>query len=198
VLPALLRFPPHHTQTERSPDLIPSTGLSDSAPDFLEAPVFQVSPSDATHASPTNDVTARTHVFGVTAEPASLSLEDIREAQATDDSLQPVIQALADGVKPPQDGLHDYPEEARTLFAQWDSLVLEDSVLYRRYHYPDGTTRYLQVVLPAKLRRPYIERMYADLGHFGRTKTCIALGRRVSSQMARHFTSQNISLPPSA
>jgi len=118
------------------------------------------------------------HVFGVTAEPASLSLEDTREAQAADDSFQPVNQALADGVKPSQDGLRDYSEEARILFAEWDSLVLEDSVLYRRYHYPDGTTRYLQVVSPAKLRHPYIERMHADLGHFGRTKTCLALARR--------------------
>jgi len=105
-------------------------------------------------------------------------LEDIREAQAADDSFQPVIQALMDGVKPPQESLRDYLEEARILFAQWDSLVLEDSVLYSRYHYPHGTTRYLQVVLPAKLRCPYIERLHADLGHFGKTKTCLALARR--------------------
>jgi len=178
ALPVLLRFPPRHTQTGRSPDLILSTGHADSASDFLEVPVFPVLPSDATHASPTNDVKAWTQVFGVTAEPASLSLEDIRNAQAADDSLQPVIQALGDGVKLPRDGLRDHPEEARILFAQWDSLVLEDSILYRRYHYPDGTTQYLQVVLPAKLRRPYIECLHADLGHFGRTKTCLALVRR--------------------
>jgi len=59
-------------------------------------------------------------VFGVTAEPSSLSLEDIRNAQAADDSLQPVIQALVDGVKPPQESLRDFPEEARILFFQWD------------------------------------------------------------------------------
>jgi len=81
-------------------------------------------------------------------------------------------------VKPPQDGVRDYSEKVRVLFAQWDSLVLEGSVLYRRYHYPDGTTRYLQVVLPVKLRRPYMERMHADLGHFGRTKTCLVLTHR--------------------
>jgi len=125
---------------------------ADNAPDLLEVPVFPVSPNEATHASPTNDVTARTKVFGVTAKPSSLTLEDIHNAQAVDDSLQPVIQALVDGVKPSQESLRDYPEEARILF-QWDSLVLEDSVLYHRYHYPDGTTRYLQVVIPAKLRR---------------------------------------------
>jgi len=99
ALPAPLCFPPRHTQAERSPDLILSMGLSDSASNFLEAPVFPVSPSDATHASPTNDATAWTHILSVTAEPASFSLEDIRAAQAADGSLQPVIQALVDGVK---------------------------------------------------------------------------------------------------
>jgi len=132
----------------------------------------------ATHVSLTNDVMARTHVLGVTAEPSFQSLEDIHNTQAADDSLQPVIQALVDGVKPPEESLCDYPEEARILFFQWDSLVLEDSVLYRRYHYPDGTTRYLQVVIPAKLRHPYVKRLHADIGHFGRSKTCLALARR--------------------
>jgi len=89
-------------------------------------------------------------------------------------SLQPVIQALVDGVKPPQESLCDHPEEACILFFQWDSLVLEDSVLNRRYHYPDGTTRYLQVVIPTKVTRPYVERLHADIGHFGRSKTCLA------------------------
>jgi len=74
---------------------------------------------------------------------------------------------------------HGGVEEARILLAQWDSLVLENDVLYRRYHYPDGTTKYLQVVIPAALRRPYVERLHADIGHFGRTKTCLALARRV-------------------
>jgi len=56
--------------------------------------------------------------------------------------------------------------------------VLEDDVLYRRYHYPDGTAKYLQVVLTGKLRRSYIERLHADLGHFSRTQTCLAFARR--------------------
>ena len=51
-------------------------------------------------------------------------------------------------------------------------------MLYRRYHYPDGTTKYLQVVIPTALRRPYVERLQADIGHFGRTKTCLAVAHR--------------------
>jgi len=37
---------------------------------------------------------------------------------------------LANKVKPQQGTLCDCPEEARALFSQWDSLVLEDDVLY--------------------------------------------------------------------
>jgi len=186
ALPTPLRFPPRHTQVKRSKDSILSMGLNDNVSDLLETPEILVSSrlfslSDATSASPTNDAQQHqleTHVCGVTAEPVSLALEDIRDARNTDDSLRPVIQALSDRVKPLQENLRDYPEEARVLFAQWDSLVLENNVLYRRYHYPEGTTRYLQVVLPVKLRHPFIERMHAELGHFGRTKTCLALARR--------------------
>jgi len=74
VLPTPLCFPPRHTQVERSQDSILSTGLNDNASNFLEAPVFPVSPSDATPASPTNDVTVWTRVCGVTAEPAYIYL----------------------------------------------------------------------------------------------------------------------------
>ena len=102
-------------------------------------PVLPVSTEEVTPASSPNDVTAWAQVLGVTAEPASITLDDIREAQSVDDNLQPVIQALIAKVKP-QDSLREYPEEARVLFSQWDSLVLVDNVLYRRYHYPDGTT----------------------------------------------------------
>ena len=117
-------------------------------------------------------------MLSVSSESPSLSLEGLRDAQATDENIQPVIKALTDGVKPPHDSLWDYPEEARILLAQWDSLVLENDVLYRRYHYPDGTTKYLQVVIPTALRCPYVERLHADIGHFSRTKSCLALARR--------------------
>jgi len=177
VWPAPLRLPSRYSQPAGSPDLVYPSGHADIAPDLLELPVLPVSSGDATHASQSNDVTARTNVFGVTAEPSSLTLEDIRTAQAADDNFLPVIQALADGVKPPPESLRDFPEEARILFFQWDSLLLEDGILYRRYHYPDGTTQYLQLVIPAKLRRLYVERLHADIGHFGRTKTCLALAR---------------------
>ena len=69
-----------------------------------------------------------------------------------------------------------------------DLLVLDDVVLFRRYHYPDGTTQYLQIVLTAKLRRPYVERLHVDLGHFGRANTCMAVARRAYFPGWQSFT----------
>jgi len=48
---------------------------------------------------------AQASVLSVSAESPSLSLEGIRDAQATDDNIQPVIKALTDRVKPPHDSL---------------------------------------------------------------------------------------------
>jgi len=84
-------------------------------------------------------------------------LDDIHTAQAADDNLLPVIQALLDQKRPAHADIRQYPEEARALFAQWDSLVIQDGILYRKFHYPDGTVNFHQVVLPVKLRRPFIE-----------------------------------------
>jgi len=131
ALPVPIHFRPLYSQTDMSSDLSNAKSTPNSVSDPLEAPELPVSLDEATHASPTNDITAWAQVLGVTAEPTSISLDDIREAQSVDDNLQPVIQALTDQVKPPQGRLHDYPKEARTLFSQWDSLVLEDNVLYR-------------------------------------------------------------------
>jgi len=81
--------------------------LPDIASDLLEALELPVSLDEVAHTSSTNDVTACTQVLGITAEPTSLSLDEIREAQSIDDNLQLVIQALVNKVKPPQGRLHD-------------------------------------------------------------------------------------------
>jgi len=93
-------------------------------------------------------------------------------AQAEDDSIKVVLDYLSSG-----EGLHSidirqYPEEARQLFGRWESLVIRDGV----YH-TDGVTKFLQVVLLAVLRRSFVEKLHAELGHFGRAKTALAVSR---------------------
>jgi len=88
------------------------------------------------------------------------------------------MKALEDGAQLPHSDMRQYPEETRILLSQSESLVLQDGLLYRKFHRPDGSVEFLQIVLPVKLRRPYVEHLHADLGHFGRSKTCYAVLRR--------------------
>ena len=120
-----------------------------------------------------NDVTAQIQALEATPEVASTILDEICHAQAADDSLQLVLQALKDQAQPPHSGICQYPEDTRVLLSQWDLLVLQDDILYRKFHYPDGTMNFLQIVLQAKLHRSYIERLH------GWTKTCHAVSRCV-------------------
>ena len=118
-----------------------------------------------------------------------VSRESIRSAQAADDSLSPVRTLVESGTEPDPATVRQYPEEARILLAQWASLVVIEDVLYRRFHLPDGTTEFLQVVLPVSLRKQYFEQLHAELGHFGRAKTCAAVARRVYFPGWRSYTS---------
>ena len=74
--------------------------------------------------------------------------------------------------------LQKYPEEARILLVQWDSLLLQDGILYRKFHRSDGSVDFLQLILPSALRRQYVERLHADLRHTGQTKSVLAFSRR--------------------
>ena len=103
------------------------------------------------------------------------TLDEICQAQAADDSLQPITQLLKDQAKVPYSSVRHYPKEHHMLLLQRDSLLPQDDVLYQKFHHSDGTTNFLQIVLPTKLHRSYVERLHADLGHFGCTKTCMAV-----------------------
>ena len=96
----------------------------------------------------------RVQAVAATPDPPPITLDDIRTAQAADDNLLPVIQALLDQKQPASADLRQYPEDARVLFAQWDSLVLQDGTLYRKFHYPDGTVNFLQTVSYTHLTLP--------------------------------------------
>ena len=117
-----------------------------------------------------------------------LSSDSLRAAQAADDELSTIITLVANQTEPDPATIRQYPETARILLAQWTSLFVVEGVLYRRFHLPDGSTRFLQIVLPTSLRRAYIERLHAELGHFGQVKTCAAVARRVYFPGWRSYT----------
>jgi len=122
------------------------------------------------------------------ADVSDVDLDSIQTAQAEDDSIKVIVEHLSAGADPGDIDIRQYPEDTRQLFGQWESLVIRDGVLYRRFYHPDGTTKFLQVVLPPVLRHPFVEKLRAELGHFGRSKTASAVSRRAYFPAWRSFT----------
>ena len=104
--------------------------------------------------------------------------DELKEAQQKDEEIWISIEHCKKGVPPDRTEIREVPEEAKQLLLQFESLLVRNDILYRRFQHPDGTTNYLQLVLPVSLCREYIEHIHSDLGHFGQTKTCDAIARR--------------------
>jgi len=150
-----------------------------TALDLSESPDLLALTDAMAHMPPPSDISARIQALEATAEPLSISLDEIRQSKADDDSLRPVLQAMKDQTKLPSSDLRQYPENARILLSQWDSLILQEGVLCWKFHHPGSSVDFLQIVLPVKLHLPYIERLHTDLGHFGWTTACYAVSRHV-------------------
>ena len=103
-----------------------------------------------------------------------LSKDMLRERQEEDHVVGLVIKWLkGPDTAPTPSELTSSDPEAQGLYAQRSSLQLNDGVLYRCYERPDGTLRFLQVVVPRSLRGEFLQSSHAGLinGHFGVEKS---------------------------
>jgi len=93
--------------------------------------------------------------------------EELVAAQQAEEAIRVTVEFYKKGEPPDRDEIRTIPEEAKQLLLQFETLVMKDELLYRRFVHRDGSTKHLQLILPTKLRKEYIERIHADLGHFG-------------------------------
>jgi len=93
--------------------------------------------------------------------------EELVAAQQAEEAIRVTIEYCKKGEPPDRDEIRTIPEEAKDMLLQFETLVVKNDILYRRYVHRDGSTKHLQLILPTKMRREYIERIHADLGHFG-------------------------------
>jgi len=114
--------------------------------------------------------------------------DELVVAQQAEDAIRIAIEYCRKGVPQERDEIRTIPDEAKELLLQFESLVVRNDILYRRFQHRDGSTKYLQLILPTKMRREYIERIHADLGHFGKAKTCEAVARHVYFPGWRPYT----------
>lgn len=116
---------------------------------------------------------------------ASISLgadtsDDWRSSQSQDDELQVIMQALEKGIRPSWQSISSLGPVTKQYWSQWDSLVLQDGVLFRKWINPRNDSVLLQLVVP-KSRIPEVLKEAHDSpsgGHFGVNRTLDRVRRR--------------------
>jgi hypothetical protein len=102
-------------------------------------------------------------------EDEQITLAVLKEAQMNDPTLRPLIEILQAGVeRSVWDQIQPSSEETRILWAQFQSLLLRDEVLYRQFHRADGTVSHLQFVSPASLRSSFLRHIHDTSGNVAR------------------------------
>ena len=119
-----------------------------------------------TEASP-GDENQPTDLLGWTAS-------DILTAQHEDVEIHFIIDLLSGHTERPSwDVVSDQSPAVKSLFNEWERLVIEDGVLFRKWTSIGSAANRKQVVLPQKYRREFIRLAHSGAtgGHLGKTKT---------------------------
>ena len=107
--------------------------------------------------------------------------EELNEAQRQDPDLTCIVKLKETSTeKPSWDQIELQSAESKLLWHEWDHLLLNDGILYRKWTSVDKTTDRLQVVLPEKYRSSFIRLVHTGMtgGHLGRQKTEEQVQRR--------------------
>ena len=104
---------------------------------------------------------------------ASLNIDWPKE-QIDDPVLKEVRDRLLQGSKPRGAVWASLTKEVKRLLDDWNRLILDDDVLYRRRKTDRGEV--LQVVCPSRVRPLVCQTLHNDMGHLGQDRT-IALSR---------------------
>ena len=76
------------------------------------------------------------------------TLEELQKLQADDRDMGPVVVWLEQNQRPPREAIGSESSELKNYWAQWESLSMVDGLVYRNFQRPDGTSKYLQLLMP--------------------------------------------------
>ena len=97
---------------------------------------------------------------------------DLRRQQLADSEIGPVLRWKEAGSRPFGAVVCSSKPATRHYWNSWDSLVIQDGVLYRTFVKKDTTGSYLQLIVPQKLRSELLHQMHDTVisGHLGKRK----------------------------
>lgn len=96
---------------------------------------------------------------------------DLLTLQAADPTIQKLLVFWKAQRRPTREEREPLPPQVRTLLQQWDRLIEDNGVLYRRVFQPNGGEECRQLVLPASLRSDELTQLHQQHGHQGIGRT---------------------------
>ena len=97
--------------------------------------------------------------------------EELRDFQAADQHLQPLLTAVRSQVKPGFVEEASWPPMARRYLQDWDRLTFENEVLRRRWYSPSGQVKCHQVIATRPMITAILKAAHEAAGHFGVKRT---------------------------
>jgi len=100
----------------------------------------------------------------------SMSYADIRQTQLNDRGIKPILEWRENSEQAPAwNEVQTFGEDTRILWGQFDSLIIENGVLYRKFYNADDTIKNLQLLLPENLREAFVSQLHSgvaqDISH---------------------------------
>ena len=101
------------------------------------------------------------------------SLFTLRKKQEDDPDIGPLLKWFKGGHRPKSAEVNASSPASRFYWNCWNSLVLQDGVLFRKFVRKDATGFHWQFLVPRSLRDHVLKQMHNSLlsGHLGRKKT---------------------------
>ena len=99
--------------------------------------------------------------------------ENLCVTQHADPDIGPAIGWVQSGSRPSWEAVTDTSPMLKALWRQFDSLRIQNGLLYREFVDNKGLVVCLQLILPSKLKSPFLDLIHGDLaGHF-KTAKCV-------------------------
>lgn len=99
--------------------------------------------------------------------------DKLREQQQLDDDVRIISDWKCTGQRPPWEEVSGRKGTVQNYWLQWDSLYIEEGVLYRRFESNDGETSTAQLIVPKGMKRLILDLAHSHpvSGHFMIRKT---------------------------
>ena len=135
----------------------------DELPEAVPGPSSKPDSSDCTQPDP--------HL--ITSWFQGKSTAELRKLQENDSDIGPILRAFASERRPTNQEMSVMSPASRHYWIIWDTLILQDSLLCKKFIKKDGTGEYIQFIVPTAMKKEVLHQMHNSVlsGHLGCKKT---------------------------